>query len=720
MKISVILCVILSSALALAEGTQTWEQTKFEDFEKGTARGVAIRSDGSLVLAPQFKQLYASPSSYLWAVASDFAGNVYAAAGAPARVYRIAPNGAVQTIFEPKELQVQDLVERNGVLYAATSPDGKVYKLEPARQAGPPKSGEKPAAAWKSSVFFDPKTKYIWALALDSQGRLYIGTGDQGQIFRVTPDGQGSVFFQSDDAHIRSLAIDAKDSVIAGSDGSGLIYRISPAGEAFVLYSAPKKEITAVAADSQGNIYAAGQGEKRNLPVATALPSPAAAAAPTPAAAPPSSAPSAMASAAGGSDIYKIAADGAPTVLWSSRDDLVYALAFASAGGNRQLIAGTGNKGRVLAIAENPGDYTDLLKATANQITGFAAMSDGSLVACTSNLGKVFRLGPGVESGGDYESDVFDARLFSRWGRVDARGSGNYELFARSGNVENPDRDWSPWKKIAANPAKASAQVPPARFFQWKAVLHAGDPAQRVESVTVNYLSKNVAPVVDEVEVQTAAVGSAAKPGETPGVAIPAPAPPSAADRGSVKVRWQAHDDNDDQLSYSLFYRGDEENNWKPLSHDKITEKTFSFDSSLLPDGGYLIRVVATDAPSHSPEEALSGNKQSARFEIDSTPPRIEDLHAAAEGGQGLHVTFRADDSFSPIRRAEYSLDAGDWQFVAPVGELSDARAENYDFNVPLAAADSARKKADPAEHVVAVRVYDRFNNVGAAKVLVK
>src|SRR5438067_4360610 len=305
MKIFVILCVILSSVLAFAEGTQTWEQTKFEDFEKGTARGVAIRSDGSLVLAPQFKQLYASPSSYLWAVASDSAGNVYAAAGAPARVYRIAPNGAVQTIFELKELQVQDLVERNGVLYAATSPDGKVYKLELARQAGPPKSGEKTAAAWKSSIFFDPKTKYIWALALDSQGRLYIGTGDQGQIFRVTPDGQGSVFFQSDDAHIRSLAIDAKDSVIAGSDGSGLIYRISPAGEAFVLYSAPKKEITAVAADSQGNIYAAGQGEKRNVPTAAApIPAPAVASAPSAAAAPSAPTAAALASAAGGSDIY--------------------------------------------------------------------------------------------------------------------------------------------------------------------------------------------------------------------------------------------------------------------------------------------------------------------------------------------------------------------------------------------------------------------------------
>ena len=134
-----------------------------------------------------------------------------------------------------------------------------------------------------------------------------------------------------------------------------------------------------------------------------------------------------------------------------------------------------------------------------------------------------------------------------------------------------------------------------------------------------------------------------------------------------------------------------------------------------------MIRIVATDAPSHSPEEALSGNKESGRFEIDSTPPRIEDLHAAAEGNPGLHVTFRADDSFSIIRRAEYSLDAGEWQFVAPVGELSDARAENYDFNIPLpAGADTSRKRSDPAEHVIAVRVYDRFNNVGTAKTLVK
>jgi hypothetical protein len=114
-----------------------------------------------------------------------------------------------------------------------------------------------------SSVFYDPKTKYIWALALDREGRLYVATGDKGEVYRVDPRGCGALFFRSDETHIRSLAFDAAGNLIAGSDGSGLIYRISPQGEGFVLYSAPKKEITALAVDAQGAIYAAGAGDKK-------------------------------------------------------------------------------------------------------------------------------------------------------------------------------------------------------------------------------------------------------------------------------------------------------------------------------------------------------------------------------------------------------------------------------------------------------------------------
>src|SRR6202451_3437529 len=105
---------------ALAEGTRTWEQSKVDDLTKGTATGVAIRSVGGLELAPGFKLFYATPSTYIWAVAADDAGNVYAATGAPARVYRITPDGKSTIIFEPQELQVQTLeAAPGGVIYAA-------------------------------------------------------------------------------------------------------------------------------------------------------------------------------------------------------------------------------------------------------------------------------------------------------------------------------------------------------------------------------------------------------------------------------------------------------------------------------------------------------------------------------------------------------------------------------------------------------------------------
>src|SRR5260221_4869978 len=488
-KLLPVLIVIAFAGLAVAEGTRQWKETGYDEFEKGTARGIAIRSTGQIELAPAFKAIYTSPSSFIWSIAADKDGVIYAATGAPARVYRVTPDGKSTVVFEPKELQVQSIaLGQDGAVYAGTSPDGKVYRIT--RKPG----GSAAAPEFAAETFFDPKTKYIWDMAFDAQGRLYIATGDNGQIFRIEKTGQGTVFFKSDEAHMRVLAFDPRGNLIAGSDGSGLVYRISPAGEGFVLYSAPKKEITALAVEAAGNIYAAGTGEKRaalqpgisNAPVA-------ASAAPG---APPSAAPLAGNVSLSGSDVYSIAPDGSPRKIWSSHDDIVYALAFDSAG---RLIAGTGNKGRVYAIEKN-GDYTDLLRATANQVTAFSRAPNGGLYCSTSNLGKIFVMSNGTEADGTFESDVQDAHIFSRWGRAEVRGHGNFELFARSGNVDNPDRNWSPWARIDL--AKDSrTDVPAARFIQWRAVLKPANPPTQVDEVAINYLSKNVAPIVDDITV---------------------------------------------------------------------------------------------------------------------------------------------------------------------------------------------------------------------------
>ena len=754
-------------ALALGEGTRTWEQAKFDELVKGTPRGVAIRSSGGLELAPLFKALYTSPSTYIWSIASDSSGKIFAATGAPARVYQITPDGQWSVIFEPQELQVQALLaDKSGVLFAATAPDGKVYKIEPhsaaataptrketPRKNTTPDNRPQSESTWSSSIYFDPGTKYIWDLAQDSSGNLFVATGDHGEVFRVTPRGEHSLFFKSDEVHIRVLDVDPKGNLIAGSDGSGLVYRISPNGQGFVLYGAPKKEITALAIDAAGNIYAAGTGEKRAAPagsfpaptVSTAAPSPSAGSAISINAPSPTTStvmgnfPAPGAGATGGSEIYRIAPDGSPTRIWTSHDDLVYALGFDQRG---RLLAGTGNRGHIFAIT-GEDTFVDLLKASATQVTAFAKAPNGGLYVSTSNLGKVFLLGPGPETEGSYESDVFDAHIFSRWGRAEFRGNGNVELFTRSGNVDNPDRNWSPWTKVALRKDGEPA-VPPARFIQWKAVLHAGNPLPRLDSVLLNYLPKNLAPTIDDVTVQ---VGTRYQPvpksiGTDSGSAgnlsqshFDAPTP-SVHDRDSVGVKWSAHDDNDDQMVFSVYYRGDGESRWLLLK-DNITDRFYSFDASLLPDGGYTLKVVASDAPSHSPSEALSTEKESARFEIDTTPPHVENLNAAVDGNQ-IHVTFAATDSYSPIKRAEYSVDAGDWQFVEPIGQLSDSRNESYDFKVSLPSSDidptsrvksgkmagadtePARGAAGSSEHVIVVRVFDRYENMSSAKAVIR
>lgn len=253
----------------LAEHTRTWRQASYEDFLKGTPHGVAVRSDGRLELAPKFTLVADADASYLWSLRVDPKGALYAAGGSPAKVFRFegtgsgkpAAPGKPATVFESTDLVAQAIAfDAKGTLYVATSPDGKVYRVSA--------SGEK-------TVFFDPKSKYIWDLAFAADGTLYVATGDKGQIFAVSPDGKGELFYASDEAHIRVFAFDTHNNLLAGTEPSGRILRItraennshkgkdSPAGEGFVLYETGKREVTALTAAPDGEIYAAAIGEKQ-------------------------------------------------------------------------------------------------------------------------------------------------------------------------------------------------------------------------------------------------------------------------------------------------------------------------------------------------------------------------------------------------------------------------------------------------------------------------
>jgi sugar lactone lactonase YvrE len=737
--------------LARAEHTRYWRQTEFSEFEKGTAKGVAIRSDGKLIPARRFDSFSDPNLAYLWALRLDSRGRLFAAGGSDAKVVRIDDSGRATTVFESAELTAQTIAfDGKDNLYVGTSPDGKVYKV---------------TADGQKSVFFDPKTKYIWALALDSEGVLFVATGDKGQVFAVTPDGKGALFYQGEERHARSLAFDPKGNLLIGTEPDGLILRVGirrtnsaavpEAGASFVIYETDKAEVTSLVQEASGILYASSVGDKtriQGLPrvMPTATPGTgqtvigsqgAVTVAPgqtaVPQQAPPYPFPT---TSTGGAEVVKISTDGSPQTLWTSRDELVFAMGLSPAG---KLLLGTGDKGTIIELEGNQV-YSNVAKATAAQVTSLVAGPRGEIFVATANPGKVFTFGPGYETNGAFESETFDAKIFSRWGRLtwwgeNGLGQDKLELYVRSGNTSNPTSNWSPWSGPYKNVAGEAVNCPPARFVQWKAVFLDADSGgpPTISRVSLAYLPKNVSPSIDDIAVQNPGIrvmgfaeqpsgpgtaapvqlrnpqGPGANPSSTP-VSADSPSRPSKMEvppqgfeeKGRQSVIWSAHDDNDDDLIYTIYYRGEGEHNWRLLK-DKLTQRYYSWDTRSMPDGAYYLKIVASDFPSNPSDQALSAERESDRFEVANTPPRIENLRAEP-AAPAVRVSFDGISSSGAIARAQYALDAADFQVVFPTGLLSDAPKESYQIQLPALAA---------GEHTVAVEVTDRFDNTASAKV---
>lgn len=720
--------VFLLATHAAAVETRSWTHSGQSDFEKGTLDNLSLSSDGRLTLAPVFRELADPAVAYLWALASDSKGTLYTGGGSPgsstSKLVAIDSAGKSRVIAELPGLQIQAIaVDKRDRVYAATAPDGKVFRIEPSD---------------KFETFYDPKTKYIWALAFDSHGDLFVATGDGGDIHKVTPDGNGSVFFKTEETHARSLAIDSKDNLIVGTEPGGLILRISPSADGFVLYQTARREVTSVAVNGSGIIYAAAVGSKTSSPTGLSIPTPppptptgAAASANrpgTPIQLAPPIAPSVSQSILGGSEVYRIGADNSPQRIWQHAQDVVYAVGFDSQG---SPIVGTGNKGNIYRI-DSDLVSTLLVNASPTQVTAFAAGPKGRLFAATGNVGKVYQIGPELEKSGKFESEALDAQFFSYWGRVRYKGElnqGAVTIETRSGNLDRPQKNWSGWAPLDQGARTVS---PSARFLQYRVNLKAGPQGSSPElrEIELAYMPKNVAPIIEEVDITpvnyrfpaptlplTATNSITLTPlgqrkratGPTISLESVSSSQSMTYSKGSVGVRWTASDPNDDDLIYTVQIRGVQEKEWK-LLRDKLKEKYLSWESNAFPDGEYILRITASDLPDNTPDQALTASVESERFIIDNTAPRITGLTGSRSGSK-ITVRWRAQDERSLIDRAEYSINGGDWIVVQPTTRLSDASELQYELTIDAQTV---------TERTIAVRVTDEYDNQSVESVVLK
>jgi hypothetical protein len=434
----------------------------------------------------------------------------------------------------------------------------------------------------------------------------------------------------------------------------------------------------------------------------------------------------------GGSEIWKIGPDGEPALLWSHHQALVYALAFDAQG---RLLAATGNQGRIYRI-DSAHDYLRLVDTETAQITALAPLAGGGVAAATANPGKLYQVGPEFEKDGTLTSDVFDAGAFTNWGRLRAQleaNDGQVKIETRSGNLDTPEKNWSPWAAVEAVPG-ARVASPAARFLQWRATFtpKAKDAARAPEliQVEVAYQQKNVAPVLDKIEItpynhkfpSSSLLGASA----ATTVSLPpigqvrrsSPSTPSSEPSGSVTMnydkgwigaRWKASDANGDTLEYKLEYRGEQEREWKLLK-EGVKENRYSWDATSFADGRYRLRMTASDVPDNYPAVALTAVLESDAFVIDNTPPRVENLTAKSESGK-LVIRFHATDAASDLEAAEYSVNGGEWKPVRPVNGITDSGSLDYQVDAALPTG---------AEWTVAVRVSDENDNVAVSKVVVR
>ncbi|MBP7571207.1 MAG: SMP-30/gluconolactonase/LRE family protein [Acidobacteria bacterium] len=731
-----LLAPALAAACVLSASASTpifWQVSTRAEFMKGEVENLAIDNDGRLSLGPASALVHDAASPFLWALVAAPDGSVYAGTGNDGKVFRVAPDGKASPLFDAPELEVHAVAPaKDGTLYAATSPDGRIYKVDGTGQATP---------------FYDPEDKYIWSLAIGPDGYVYAATGERGTIYRIAPDGKGDVFYRTKATNVVSLAFDTAGNLLASTEAPGRVFRIDPKGKGFVLLDSPYREVRSLRLREDGSIYAAAVAgsEPAAAPAGEAAITPPqpARSAPVPTVttevtsitvidvgAPETSKPARVTPRVAKGAVYRIGPDGVWDVIWESQEDTPYDVAFEDK--NAVLIA-TGAKGKIYRVTGDPPQVSLVARAGGQQVTRFLQTARGETWYATSNPGKIFRFSSARAESGWFESEVRDATTVSSWGTISWRArvpeGARVELRTRSGNSATPDETWSPWSEAYAEPGGEQIRSPKARYLQWKATLAGKGESPVLTSVTTAYLQRNLRPRVTGITVYPPGIVFQ-KPfstGETEiagfeegwpdtrpspaALAAGTPTPSSSQgpalgrrtyQKGLQAFTWKAEDDNDDNLQYDVLYRRETDVAWKTVRR-AITDQLFVWDTTSVPNGTYILRIVATDAPSNPPGAALAGEADSVSFDVDNTPPSIQVTGVRRQGDANV-IAFEVRDDHAAVQRVDFSNDGTRWRPIYPVDGICDSHVERFELTVD----------GDPAN--VVIRAMDAMSNVSTAR----
>lgn len=227
---------------SVARQVTMWTQTVQKDFAPGYFDGVAATSADDIRPVPKISLLANLNEQFVWCIV-PYGDGAVVGTGNEARVYKVSSDGKASLLADLPGLAVHSLVVgKSGEIYAGTGPDGKVYRIAP---------------DGKHSSILDTGQKYVVALACDQKGDVFAGTGDAPKVFRIDANGKSNLFVELPGKYVLSLAADSTGTLYAGTGGSACVYAVKPDGTFRAIYDAGDQAVSALKPDGKGAIYAA-------------------------------------------------------------------------------------------------------------------------------------------------------------------------------------------------------------------------------------------------------------------------------------------------------------------------------------------------------------------------------------------------------------------------------------------------------------------------------
>lgn len=459
---------IVAVAPTPAEASQTRVETVqgTQALLDGELEGAAVDGDGFVHAGPDQRVIADGLTGAVLAVARGGDGNLYVATGAPGRVGRVDA-GRVDGLWDADKPLVTSLLPLGrDRLVALTAPDGgaEIFELATKKRTSIPC---KHAKLLLAGVVVDGD---VWAVGGGDDGgvvvKLAAGARDWNVVARTKQE-------------LRSIAVAAQGKtarVVAGSSDEGIVYDILVDGDTArvrALLDATPGEVTSVALAADGTVFAGltdGEGKLSKLAGAKAKDGggdddddkkngkkP-------------------KARKVKGGEIWRLGKDGSARLVFQSKEHGPYALALDAAG--KQVLAGTGPEGRIVAVDVDGRARPDVWSRRSgnDEITALLVEKTG-VTAGASHGGAVLSFGGGAYAKAAYLSPTLDADGRARWGlvRVTTDKGQAPRVSLRTGNTREPDETWSDWSSSASAAVDGVVlPAPAAPFAQVKVELPAG------------------------------------------------------------------------------------------------------------------------------------------------------------------------------------------------------------------------------------------------------